>query len=215
MSESVVVSALVGDIYDAALNPTLWPGALGNAARFIGGLGAGLYAKDASSKTGNIFYHDGAIDPHYVALYFEKYVKLDPSTTGHFFAEVEKPVATEDLLPYDEFLQTRFYKEWAKPQGLVDHLSTVLDKSATSVAMFGVFRHADQGLADEAMRRRMRLVVPHVRRAVLIGRVIELRTAEAASLADTLDGIAAGMIMVEASGRIVHANAAGHALLAA
>jgi len=215
MSEGEVVSALVADIYDAALNPKLWPDALGKAARFIGGLGAGLYAKDASTKTGNIFYHDGAIDPHYVALYFDKYVKLDPSTTGHYFAEIEKPVATVDLLPYDEFVATRFFKEWAKPQGLVDHLSTVLDKTATSVALFGVFRHEQHGLADDEMRRRMRLVAPHVRRAVLIGRTIELKTAEAAGFADAFDGLGAGMFMVDATGRIVHANAAGHAMLAA
>ena len=215
MSEAKVVSALVGDIYDAALDPALWPGALGKAARFIGGLGGGLYAKDASAKTGNIFYHDGAIDPHYVALYFDKYVKLDPSTTGHYFAAIEKPVATVDLMPYDEFVATRFYKEWAKPQGLVDHLSTVLDKTATSVAMFGVFRHEQHGLADDEMRRRMRLIAPHVRRAVLIGRTIDLKTAEAARFADAFDGLGAGMFMVDAVGRIVHANAAGHAMLAA
>jgi DNA-binding CsgD family transcriptional regulator len=215
MSEAEAVSALVGDIYDAALDPALWPDALGKAGRFVGGHGAGLYAKDASAKTGNIFYHDGVIDPHYIALYFDKYVKLDPSTTAHFFSEIEKPVATADILPYEEFVETRFYKEWARPQGLVDHVTTVLERSATSVALFGVFRHEQHGLADDEMRRRMRLIAPHVRRAVLIGRAIDLRTAEAASFADTFDGLGAGLFLVDATGRIVHANAAGHAMLAA
>jgi DNA-binding CsgD family transcriptional regulator len=41
------------------------------------------------------------------------------------------------------------------------------------------------------------------------------KTAEAAMLADTLDGLGAGLILVDAGGRIVHANAAGHVLLAA
>jgi DNA-binding CsgD family transcriptional regulator len=64
------------------------------------------------------------------------------------------------------------------------------------------------------MRRRMRLIVPHLRRAVLIGRVIDLKTAEAATFADAADGISAGMFFVDASARIVHANASGHAMLA-
>ena len=38
---------------------------------------------------------------------------------------------------------------------------------------------------------------------------------EAATLVDLLDGISAGMFLVNARGRIVHANASGHALLAA
>jgi DNA-binding CsgD family transcriptional regulator len=59
----------------------------------------------------------------------------------------------------------------------------------------------------------MRLIVPHIRRAALIGKVLDLKKAEAASLADTLDGISAGMFLVDASGRIVHANAAGHSML--
>jgi DNA-binding CsgD family transcriptional regulator len=60
----------------------------------------------------------------------------------------------------------------------------------------------------------MRLVIPHIRRAALISRVIDLKRAEAATLIDLLDGISAGMFLVNGSGRIVHANASGHAMLA-
>jgi DNA-binding CsgD family transcriptional regulator len=215
MDEAEIVSALVGDIYDAALDPALWSGVLGQVSRFVGGPASGLYSKDATTKTGVIFYDDGGIDPHYKRLYFENYVKLDPSTTNHFFAEIDKPISTADIMPYDEFIETRFYKEWARPQGLVDHVTAALDKSATSVAMFGVFRHERDGLIDDEAKRRMRLIAPHVRRAALIGRVIDLKTAEAATFADTLDRLAAGMFLVDADGRIVHGNAAGHAMLAA
>ncbi|HEU5017153.1 MAG TPA: helix-turn-helix transcriptional regulator [Pseudolabrys sp.] len=213
MDEIELISLLIGGIYDAALDPSLWPGVLAQAAVFVGGVSAALYAKDAAAKSGNIFYQDGRIEPHYVRLYFDKYVKLDPATTGHFFAKIGQPIATADLIPYDEFLQTRFYKEWVKPQRLVDHVTVVLDKSNTGVALFGVFRHERDGVADAEARRRMRLIAPHVRRAVLIGHVIDLKTAEAATFADTLDGLGAGLFMLDGSGRIVHANAAGHALL--
>jgi DNA-binding CsgD family transcriptional regulator len=214
MDETEQLSTLIGDIYDAALEPSLWTDVLGKAARFVGGPAAGLYSKDATNKTGSVAYGYG-IEPSYTRLYFDKYVKLDPTTTGHFFAEIEEPVATADLVPYNEFLETRFYKEWAQPQNLVDLLSAVLDKSTTSVALFGVFRHERDGVADDEMRRRMRLIVPHIRRAVLIARVIDLNKAEAATFADTLDGLSAGMFLVDANARIVHANATGHAILTA
>jgi DNA-binding CsgD family transcriptional regulator len=96
---------------------------------------------------------------------------------------------------------------------LVDHVCAVIEKSNTSAALFGVFRHERDGLVDDDVRRRMRLITPHVRRAVLIGKVIDLRTAEAATFADTLDGLTAGMLLVDATGRIIHANTAGHAIL--
>jgi DNA-binding CsgD family transcriptional regulator/PAS domain-containing protein len=215
MDEAALLSGLIGDIYDAALDSSLWPAVLGQARQFVGGSAASLYAKDAVSKSGNVFYEDGGIDARYRRLYFEKYVKLDPSTVGHFFAEVGQPVATADFIDYDEFLETRFYREWARPQRLVDHITVTLDRSATSVALFGVFRHERDGVADDAARRRIRLLAPHVRRAVLIGRVIDLKTAEAATFADAFDGLSAGMLLVDGQGRIVHANAAAHSLLAA
>jgi hypothetical protein len=214
MDELEQLSALIGDIYDAAIDPMLWPGVLANCVSFIGGCAAALFSKDAASKTGDVAYHIG-IEPYYQYLYFNKYVKLDPLTIGHYFAEIEKPVSVADILPYDEFLETRAYREWGQPQGIVDVLNVALDKTATSAAMFCVFRHKRNGPVDDEMRRRMVLLVPHIRRAALIGRVINLNKAEAASLADALDGISAGMFLVDATGRIVHANVAGHVMLSA
>jgi DNA-binding CsgD family transcriptional regulator len=48
---------------------------------------------------------------------------------------------------------------------------------------------------------------------MLIGRLIDLRATDAANLADTLDGLSAGMCAVDADGRIVHANVACHVIL--
>ena len=191
-------SDIIGDIYDAILDPSLWEGVLERTARFVGGVGASLFSKDASSNTGAVAYSYG-IDPHYSRLYFEKYVKLDPATTGHLLAEIEEPIATGDFISYEEFLETRFYREWARPQGLVDFVSCVLDKSATAAAMFGVFRHEEDGVVDEQARERMRVVSPHYRRAVLIGRLIDLRQSEAATFADILDGLSAGLFLVDAA----------------
>ncbi|MGB8631333.1 MAG: LuxR family transcriptional regulator, partial [Xanthobacteraceae bacterium] len=207
------LSTLIGDIYDAAIDPALWIDVLVKTKDFIGGQAASLAWKDAVTKRGDSYYDDGGISPYYRQLYFDKYVKLDPCTTGQFFAEIGQPITTSDLIPYEEFLQTRFYNEWVRPQGLVDAALAVLDKSVTNISFFGLFRHQRDGLFDDEARRRIRLLVPHFRRATLIGRVIDLNRVEAATLADTLDGISAGMFLVNGTGRIVHANAAGHVML--
>src|SRR5262249_45631498 len=165
MSEAERLSGLIGEIYDAALDPPLWPKVLAKSARFVEGFSAALVFKDATRKSGNLYYDTGDIEPHYKQLYFENYVRLDPSTTSHVLAEIGEPVATADIMPYDEFLETRFYKEWARPQQLVDFVTAVLEKSSTGAALFGVFRHERNGPADDEMRRRMRLIIPHIRRA--------------------------------------------------
>jgi DNA-binding CsgD family transcriptional regulator len=161
-----------------------------------------------------IYYHDGGISEFFWRRYFDKYVRFDPITTGHFFADIEEPISAADLMPYDEFLETRFYKEWARPQGLVDVVASVLDKSVTGAALFGVFRHERDGIANDETRRRMRLIVPHIRRAMVMGRLVELKTAEAATFTATLDRLSAGMCLIGADGSIVHANVAFQTILA-
>ena len=214
MGDVEQLPSLVGDIYDAAIDPSLWSAVLTRARDFVGGSAAAIFSKDASTKGLNVYFHCGSIDPHYQQLYFDKYDKLDPSTSGHVLAKIEQPIGTADIMPVEEFQKTRFYHEWGRPQGLVDFAAAVLDKFATGAAMFGVFRQERHGLVDDDTRRRMRQIVPHIRRAVLIGRTIEVKTAEANSFADTLDGLSAGMFLVDAAGRVVHANASGHAMLA-
>lgn len=213
MHDDKFLADLIGDIYDTTLDSKLWPSVLGKIAAYVGGPAASLFFKDVTSKTGETYYDNAFIDPHYIDLYFRKYIKLDPASTRQFFAEIDHPMATADLIPYEDFVTSRFYREWARPQGLVDFITVALDKSATGAIMFGVFRHERDGVATQDTRRRMRLLAPHMRRAISIGRLIDLSTAQAAMLADSLDGVKTALFFTDFEGRIVHANAAGHTML--
>lgn len=213
MREADQILSLVGDIYDAALDPALWGDVLCVARDFVGGSAAWVFSKDTSTKSLNIYYDCGGVDPHFQQLYRDQYAKLDPLTSGQVLAEIGKPISTADIMAPDEFERTRFCHEWRRPQGLIDFGTAALDKSATGAALFGVFRQERHGLVDDDTRWRMRQIVPHIRRAMLIGRSIELKTVEAAAFADTLDGVSAGMFLVDANGRIVHVNVSGQAML--
>src|SRR6185369_10751548 len=121
----------VGDIYDAVLEPANWVGVLEKVARFVGGSGASLFSRDAINKSGNLV-HGFGLDPNYTRLYFERYVGLDPISNGNLLAEIEEPISIGDVIPYDRYFETSFYREWARPQELVDFVNCVLDRSATS-----------------------------------------------------------------------------------
>ena len=205
--------SLIGQIYDAALDPTQWPRALEVSASFIGGVASSLFLKDSVHKTHNTI-HAWGYDPDYARIYIEKYGQFDPFATAQYFFEVERPICLADIMPLSEHKKSRFYREWVQPQHWIDAISVTLERSVTTYAAFSVIRHEDDGIVDEKARRRMKLIVPHVRRAVLIGKIIDLHRVEAASLADTLDGLATAMFLADAGGRIVHGNAAGHAMLA-
>jgi DNA-binding CsgD family transcriptional regulator len=206
------LSRLIGDIYDAALEPPRWTEVLKALAGFVGGSAASVFSKNVDQKSGTVFFQHG-VDPNYVKLYFNKYVKFDPSTSSQLFAEIGDIVSTETYMLHHQLHETRFYKEWAHPQGWVDGATAILQKAPMAVAMFTVFRHQRDGIVDDEMRRRMRLLIPHVRRAVLIGRLLDAKQSEAAAFADTLDGLSSGIFLVDQGGHIVHANVAARALL--
>ena len=214
IAETEVLSDLIGTIYDTTLDRGLWFEVLKRSAEFVGGAMSSLYSKNAARKTANpVLLWNPRFDAAGVPSYFDEYARIDPTTTCQFRFDVGEIYSIEDCMPYAEFVETRVYKEYGKPQGLVDQLATTLDKSASSFSLFAVFRSEEQGLADAEMRRRMRLIVPHVRRAVLIGNVMDLNATEASAFADTLGGLAAGVFLVDENARIVFANRSGEIML--
>jgi DNA-binding CsgD family transcriptional regulator/PAS domain-containing protein len=213
IDEITQLSTLIGDIYDAALDPGLWPSVLERVARYVPGAFVNLFSQDATRKTAQTFYTYG-IEQEFIDLYFQKYIHLNPVFPATLFFDVGRILTDENILPKSEFIETRFFKEWVQPQGLIaSSMASILEKSSTSVAAIALGRGERDGPVDDAALRHMELIVPHVRRSVTIGKVIDLHRVEAAALADTLDGLAAAMFLVDPAGRIIHANAAAHAML--
>ena len=205
---------LIGWIYDAALDPELWPSVLEKICAFVPGSAANLFSQDALDRKANSYFSFG-YDPGYEALYLEKYAAISPFFPATVFFSVGEVFGLEDIIPHTELRQTRFYREWMEPQGYIDAIGCNLDRTATSAAPFVVARHRRDGYRDEAAQRRMQLIAPHVRRAILIGKVLHLKSMEAAALADAFDGLSAAVFLVDADGRVLHANASGHSLVAA
>jgi DNA-binding CsgD family transcriptional regulator len=206
-------STIVADIYDAALDPRSWRKVLKDICGFVrGGPAASLFWQDAVQRTGKTCYAWGG-DPVYDRLYWDRYVGLNPFTAAASQFPVEGIYSAADILPLPQFFETSFYKDCMTPLGWGDVLSAPLDMSATSGAVFMGARHARDGLVDDDMKARMRLLVPHVRRSAIIGKLINLSRVEAAAMADTLDGLQAGMFLVDAGGRLMHANVSGREML--
>ena len=204
---------LIGGIYDCALNPDSWSAILPGIGAFVGGSAGGIFAHDSSRRSGNIYYEFGT-DADFRRLYLEKYMTMDPLFGTYFVLDIGEVFSTSTVMSHVEFLQSRFYKECIRPQGWIDNVCVYLDRTPESHSGLALFRDERDGLADAAARGRLQLLVPHLRRAVLIGRIIEFKSAEAATFADALDGLSAATLFVDSGGRVIHANAAGRAMIA-
>lgn len=208
------LSELIGIIYEAALDPSTWPKALEAIAGFANGIAAMLMWKDAALPAGGQYYSWNA-DPVFTASYFSEYIKLDPANGIHQKLPVGDLTAFTSLIDFESLVKTRFYKEWMQPQGYVDNAFVNLDRSAWSFASFAVVRHEKMGLVDAQMLARMSLLLPHVRRAVLIGKLFDAWAITAQNLMETLDALSAGVFLVDGHGRLVRQNRVANEMLAA
>ncbi len=213
MAEADDVSDLIGRIYDAALDASLWPAVLGEACRFLDCVSGTLNSYDISRSSLAINASWG-YDPHYVQLLLDHYIHINPMKNLSLQTEVGDVSSVSRLAEYATLLETPFWREWAKPQGYIDAMEAKLDKTPTASAALTLIRHESTGLVDETALRRLRLLYPHFRRAVLIGKVIDLKRVEAAAFADVIDGMIAAIFLVDPTGRIVYANPSGQAMLA-
>jgi DNA-binding CsgD family transcriptional regulator len=207
-----VLSELIGDIYDAALDPSLWLRALERSCNFVGGSSAVLYWHDVASES-SAALHLFNDDPHYTQLYFEKYMPMNPVFPAATFIESGLIYTPTDIVPEAELFDTRFHREWVEPQGIADVVCVNLEKGSTSSSVLNIRRDHTHGIVDDAVRQRAALVVPHFQRAVAIGRLFDQRKTAQAVLTETLDNVEAAIFLLGPNGRIVFVNGLARTML--
>jgi DNA-binding CsgD family transcriptional regulator len=211
-SELVELSAVIAEIYDAAIEPALWQRALASICNFVGGKTAALMWRDTAAQQAQVM-HIFNDDPHYTQLYFEKYLTMDPFFPAAGLIEAGHVHVQDEIVPRHELVETRFYKEWIEPQGIVDATAVNLEVGVTRFAMINIRADSSCGRFDRNKRDRLALLVPHLQRAISIGRLFDQNKATTQGLTSALDHVEAAVFLVGAGGAISFANDAGKAML--
>lgn len=212
--EAATLSSLVGTVYDAALDPGRWPEAVGQACAFLdcryGAFGAADLLRSELSLVINWGYK-----PEDWQAYLTRYFHKNPFNAVAFRTRPGDVFWASGDPGYASFFDSEFHREWAGPLGIIDTIQGTLDKTATGIALLTCVRHRDTGLTTEREIRRMRLILPHFRRALLIGQTIDLHKLKAAAFGEAIDRLAAAVFLVTPAGALVHANESGEAMITA
>ncbi len=207
-------STVVGKIYDAAVERDRWPAALHAICGFANAKTAVLMSYDVFDKTPPWQLEIGHGE-YWTKLYHEKFYALNPFMDDVTVMDSGEQIYASGRPHYSTLFESEFYNGWLKPQGLIDATLLVVERSMNNMTTLSNIRSDSQGRFDDETIARIRLLYPHLRRAVLIGRAFEEQRRRLTDDAAVLDSLAAGMFLLSAKGELVQANAAGEAMLAA
>jgi DNA-binding CsgD family transcriptional regulator len=109
--------------------------------------------------------------------------------------------------------RNRYFVEWVRPQGISDAVTINLERAANSASNLTMGRNEAAGPVTDVELEGLRMLAPHVRRALAISQVLELKTIEAATFVSTLDTLNLAILLVDEDTACIHANLAATTML--
>jgi DNA-binding CsgD family transcriptional regulator len=208
-------SDIIGAIYDSAIQPELWPktiGAIAAAANcFAGMIGVTDLDHEVATPLYSWGYEPGCVD--FMTSFVKEVIAVYrgiPDLKSYYDVPLSaRRASSPEILensPYVRGLQSKY--------GIVDSVDLFLIAEPHRIAELGLSRHESAGYVTDRDLEVVRLLAPHIRRAVTIGDLLDMKTLETAALASALDGFAVGVVIVGAEGRILHANEPARGMLA-
>jgi DNA-binding CsgD family transcriptional regulator len=198
---------LVGDIYACANDPDLWPDTLrmiaelaeADAAAIVHVAPAAQEVQLAAAWNVTTEVDRALLRPH----------SINPLLTSGWLAPPCEPYTISGYLGADAYRESRFLAEVMTPLGHGDVTLAVLTKSASRFGLLVLPRHAGRGPIESAQLEPVRLLAPHMDRALAMADRLAAEAAKADTLTAALDLLMLGIILVDEESRIVHANVAG------
>lgn len=208
----------IGLVYDSALDPAIWPSALEAMSKQIDGCQGSISVLDTTRQEIR-FATEWASTPDWPKwrkLLDEKYAAMMPFyglLTQFDICEIYNTAQMAAMIGHPNIYEHPFFNEWALPSGRRDTVGCVVMKNPGRFAMFALHTSTDRDLVGPRELAIARLLVPHVRRAVTIGDLLNMATSQAATLQATLDKMSAAVVVTDADARVILCNAAGEAML--
>ncbi|QPF90325.1 helix-turn-helix transcriptional regulator [Bradyrhizobium commune] len=208
MGEDEKLRELIGCIYDCAVAPANWSATLKQVVAYIGGEAAAISTQSPYRRQFHLISQWG-ISPDFQRSMTES-TAINPMISMGWLVGIDEPFSGEDALGRENYLKSRFYNEVIAPSGYYDTALTVLTRKVDHFSSLSV--PCERPISDVILER-LRIVAPHVRRAVGIAELLDVPSQQSNTLSAAFDLLRIGVILVDGRSRIVHANSAGRRLL--
>ena len=205
MSRQQAAADVVSGIYEAAMEPTKWPEALGRLAEEFGAQSAAAFVVDVSiAEVG--FIAVSGLDPRAIDDYVAHYAQIDPWNEYLGKHPSGRPIVSQAVMDDRAFERTEFYGDFLRRYDIFHAMGGFVMRSGSLAFLCGVQRSRERGAFAPAELQRMKVLFPHLERAVRIHR----RLVQAGGLKDgmtaALDRMPLAAILADRFGRAVWLN---------
>ncbi len=210
-------SDLIGDIYDCVIAPERWTEVLDKICAEFGFATGALSAASLTNMKAVVNAVSGSdlIQMTQNAIgYGPDIIELWGGAERIQQYPLGEPIVQSQAVRQDIISGNRYYREWALPKGLFDAVAVGLVRDRTMIGNAIFSQHESAGPIDDGQVRGLRLLAPHIRRAVTISNLFNMATVEAATFSATVEALTVGVVLVDEDAKIVHTNAAATTMLA-
>ncbi|MEJ2681362.1 MAG: helix-turn-helix transcriptional regulator [Gammaproteobacteria bacterium] len=195
---------LVGEIYDAALEPDRWSKVLAIISNNLNTRSAILRGQDLNSKQVSAYVLHN-LDSTYQQRYREHFVYIDSLVP----AIAKQPVGTIEQtrsLMSESFFKSEFYNEFALPQGMEHSIGAVLMKRDSQLVVMGFHRDHRRGCFEAQELALLNMLLPHLQRALEVNRRLWLLDTRTEVKREILDQFSLGVILIDDAGKPIFLN---------
>lgn len=217
MSSNLAVQevALIGRLYDAALDAGLWKGVSTLTAE----------AMNATSGVVKLHATDDLVQLMDVTGNFEV-ADHGQGWVAHWHANdlwVERAamvgrgqiITSQQLVSEEEQQRSGFYQEWLRELAIFHMVGTVFQAGPGRLGVFGVHRPEDAEPFKAEDQARMAMLVPHVARAFELGERLAGADLARDLALSSLDALGTGVIILDKYCRVIHVNGPAEEMLGA
>ncbi len=209
------LSSVIGDIYDCILDPDGWVGVLNRITQTTDAAYTTIALASPNDSHGRFAAHSSWDTERMRVLQAEYGFDDIPGLKPAVIGDIDTPLTTLNCLDEAELQATRFYREWAAPQGLREGCMVKFVDTSDRIGLLGTSIRANRDVISADEQRFLALLSPHLRRAALIGDLLDRARVMAHFYRETLDALATPIVFTDAGGGILHANASAERMLSA
>lgn len=208
------LSSLVDTLYDTALEPELWPATVQYIARVFDATAADFHSWDPHSRLPDIAIAYNM--DHMLAEYAAHYIHINPRVEFFENDPLKRTVFHDQLFMSEAEMTRDPFFNWVDREGdALYNLGMRIEDNAHRQTAMGVHFSRRQGPPEAEQLACFENLAPHFTRALRLSRRLAGYKQQDKVLADAVQFMHCGVVLVDREGRVLFANAVAEQILRA